>query len=235
MESLSVPTVLHCICVFSRANAGAITRKGQEETLDAASHCGTSKIPSFEGAFVALNESLAKDYAASKREISSILGGDKHQWSCTEVGDGNINFVYILKGPGGSVAIKQGLPYVRIVGEGMPISQERCEYEAKALQKCHELCPEHTPQVFLFDKPMCAIAMQFLPPPHAILRGELVKGRQFPNLAAHMGRYLARTLFFTSDWATTGSDYRSSVHQFGPNTPMCGLTEDVRNMMHALC
>ncbi len=32
-----------------------------------------------------------------------------------EVGDGNINYVYILQGPGGALCVKQGHPYVRIV------------------------------------------------------------------------------------------------------------------------
>ena len=31
-----------------------------------------------------------------------------------EVGDGNINYVYIVEGPKGSVVVKQGLPYIRI-------------------------------------------------------------------------------------------------------------------------
>ncbi len=31
-----------------------------------------------------------------------------------EVGDGNINYVYIVEGPSGAVVVKQGLPYIRI-------------------------------------------------------------------------------------------------------------------------
>lgn len=30
------------------------------------------------------------------------------------MGDGNINFVYIVEGPSGNVVVKQGLPYIRI-------------------------------------------------------------------------------------------------------------------------
>ena len=32
-----------------------------------------------------------------------------------EVGDGNINYVYVLEGPAGSLCLKQGHPYVRIM------------------------------------------------------------------------------------------------------------------------
>lgn len=31
-----------------------------------------------------------------------------------EVGDGNINYVYIVEGPRGALVVKQGLPYIRI-------------------------------------------------------------------------------------------------------------------------
>ena len=41
----------------------------------------------------------------------------------TEVGDGNINFVYIVKGPTGAVCLKQGLPFVRIAGDSWPLTQ----------------------------------------------------------------------------------------------------------------
>lgn len=39
------------------------------------------------------------------------------------MGDGNINFVYIIEGPAGGLALKQCLPYVRCVGESWPLTQ----------------------------------------------------------------------------------------------------------------
>lgn len=41
-----------------------------------------------------------------------------------EVGDGNINFVYIVKGPEGALCLKQGLPFVRIAKD-WPLTQAR--------------------------------------------------------------------------------------------------------------
>jgi hypothetical protein len=46
-----------------------------------------------------------------------------HPWARREVGDGNINFVYIVEGPSGCICVKQALPYVRIVGESWPLTQ----------------------------------------------------------------------------------------------------------------
>ena len=178
--------------------------------------------------FIAFDEELAAEYAANTEAISSILGGDRNQWTCHEVGDGNINFVYILKGPSGEVALKQALPYVRLLGESAPVSQDRIEYEGKALKRCYQLCPEHTPAVYFMDTTMRTIAMQYLRPPFVILRGALVDGHIFPNLGHHMGKYLAQTLFFTSPWATSGHDFRSAANLFGPNSDMCRLSEQVR-------
>ena len=39
------------------------------------------------------------------------------------MGDGNINFVYIVTGPAGAVCLKQGLPFVRIAGDSWPLTQ----------------------------------------------------------------------------------------------------------------
>lgn len=39
-----------------------------------------------------------------------------------EVGDGNINFVYIVKGPQGALCLKQGLPFLRIAHD-WPLTQ----------------------------------------------------------------------------------------------------------------
>jgi hypothetical protein len=41
-----------------------------------------------------------------------------------EVGDGNINYVYVLEGPAGSLCLKQGHPYVRIM-KSWKLSQVR--------------------------------------------------------------------------------------------------------------
>ena len=39
----------------------------------------------------------------------------RHGVQVREVGDGNINFVYIVEGPAGALCVKQGPPYVRIM------------------------------------------------------------------------------------------------------------------------
>ncbi len=45
---------------------------------------------------------------------------------------------------------------------------------------------------------MALIAMEFLTP-HRVLRGEFVGARRYPRVGAHLGLFLARTLFNTSE------------------------------------
>lgn len=53
--------------------------------------------------------------------------------------------------------------------------QDRVRYEADALREQHRLCPEHVPAVYHFDAQNALIVMQYLPPPHVILRKSIVQ------------------------------------------------------------
>jgi 5-methylthioribose kinase len=57
--------------------------------------------------FYILNAATAIEYIERDPSISSRLGGTGKDWNVDEVGDGNLNFVYIVVGPGGSLVLKQ--------------------------------------------------------------------------------------------------------------------------------
>ena len=181
--------------------------------------------------FYALDCDAVLDYCAAKPSVAAALGGASRRahWSAKEVGDGNINFVYIVTdgGSNASVVVKQGLPYVRVVGEAWPLTQERVRYEAEALQFAHGYCPAHVPEVHLYDAAMSVIVMRFLEPPHIILRGGLIAGKTYTRLARHMGEYLATTLFGSSALAVGCETLRKNRAAFGQNEDMCALTEQV--------
>jgi 5-methylthioribose kinase len=225
--------------------AGIITEKGVvQKTSDGNFEIGTflasasasgapvaSETINIPAGFYAMDVSSVLEYCASKPSIASALGGTdtKGAWRAKEVGDGNINFVYIVTGADEkrSVVVKQGLPFVRIVGEAWPLTQERVRYEAEALQTAHGFCPAHVPEVFLYDRTMSVIAMRFLEPPHIISRGGIVKGTTYPRLAEHLGEYLATTLFGSSAIAVGCEAFRTKRQAFGQNEAMCALTEQV--------
>lgn len=89
--------------------------------------------------------------------------------------------------------------------------QERARIEANALTEEAKHCPEHVPLLYHYDPQLALIVMQYLPPPHDILRRALVAGRTFPKLSAHVATFLARTLFRTSLLALDSKTYRSGT------------------------
>ena len=86
--------------------------------------------------------------------------------------------------------------------------QERARFEADALREEARLCPEHVPEVYHFDPQLCLIVMQYLPPPHDVVRHALTAGRIYPKLAQHLATFMARTLFGTSLFALDAKTWR---------------------------
>ena len=67
--------------------------------------------------------------------VAQRVGRDSSSWSVREVGDGNLNLVFIVEGPRGSVVVKQALPYVRLVGDSWPLPLKRSFFEYHALSR----------------------------------------------------------------------------------------------------
>lgn len=86
--------------------------------------------------------------------------------------------------------------------------KDRARIEASALAEEARHCPQHVPTLYHFDPQLALIVMEYLAPPHEILRKSLVSGKVFPNLADHVGTFLAQTLFKTSLLALDTRQYR---------------------------
>jgi 5-methylthioribose kinase len=52
----------------------------------------------------ALAEAAVADYLTGLPAIRARLGGEPLAWRVREVGDGNLNLVFIVEGPGGTSA-----------------------------------------------------------------------------------------------------------------------------------
>ena len=91
--------------------------------------------------------------------------------------------------------------------------QERARIEASALAEEAKHCQQHVPALYYYDPQLALIVMQYLAPPHEILRKSLVSGRIFPRLASHVGTFLAQTLFKTSLLALDTRQYRYAFDQ----------------------
>lgn len=146
----------------------------------------------------------------------------------SEVGDGNLNYVYLVTNrcqPSETVVLKQAVPYLRVVGESWPLTRHRMDIETAALRHFRKLCPQHVPEVFHADPELSVVIMERLQS-HRILRGALLDGLTYENVAAHLSNFMARSLFFGSDLYITADAKKKAVKQF-TNIELCKITEDL--------
>ena len=155
------------------------------------------------------------------------LFAESSQLSCQEIGDGNLNYVFqvtdsITKK---SLIIKQALPYAKIIGESWPLTLKRASIEANVLKKHGEFVPELVPEVYVSDEELAFTIMEDLS--HlTVAREGLINGKSFPRLSHDIGRYLANTLFYTSDFALHPFEKKRLVLEFA-NPELCKITEDL--------
>ncbi|MEM8842806.1 MAG: S-methyl-5-thioribose kinase [Pseudomonadota bacterium] len=155
-----------------------------------------------------------------------VLGGTPEAWRIEEVGDGNLNLVFIVRGPEGALAVKQALPYVRLVGESWPLPLSRAHYEHMALVEQARLAPGRVPAIHHYDETLALIAMEFLSP-HIIMRHGMINGVIYPRFAEEMSTFMAATLFGTSALALSAAAMKTQIAAFAGNTALCKITEDL--------
>lgn len=156
------------------------------------------------------------------------LFSENAQLICKEMGDGNLNLVFRITeqdSSENSAIIKQALPYARVVGESWPLTLDRARIESEALMMQNEICPGSVPKVYHHDKELALTVMEDLST-HIIMRKGLVDRNRYPYFAKHIGAFLARTLFLTSDLALDPESKKQKVMQF-INPEMCRITEDL--------
>ncbi len=158
--------------------------------------------------------------------LAERLGGDPQAWSAVEVGDGNLNLVFILTGPRGQVIAKQALPYVRLVGDSWPLPLKRSWFEYNALTRQASRAPGSVPQVYHFDREQALIVMEFMTD-HRILRLDLIDGIEHPGIARFLGEFCARTLFLSSDLGMPTAARKADLALFADNVELCDITENL--------
>lgn len=154
------------------------------------------------------------------------LGDDPASWQAQEVGDGNLNLVFIVTSPKSSVIVKQALPYVRLVGDSWPLPLKRAYFEYNALIRQAKRDPGMVPDIYYFDEDQAMIVMEFLSP-HVILRHWLMAGTRHNGLGKTMGQFCARTLFRGSDLSMDTTQRKADLALFADNAKLCDITENL--------
>ncbi|MBG0831329.1 S-methyl-5-thioribose kinase [Planomonospora sp. ID67723] len=158
--------------------------------------------------------------------VAARLGGRPGDWRVREIGDGNVNYVFEVRGPAGRICVKQAMPYVRVVGESWPLTPRRTYYEYRALQEHGRLVAARVPEVLGYDPERNLLALEHLAP-HVVLRHGLLHGVRYPRLARQLAEYLAGSMFGTSDLARPAVEKRRLATLFGGNTEMTQIMEDM--------
>lgn len=158
--------------------------------------------------------------------VTQRLGEDASEWTVQEVGDGNLNLVFIVAGARGSVIVKQALPYVRLVGDSWPLPLYRAYYEHCALVRQSQRTSNAVPEVYHFDGTQALIVMEHLTP-HVILRNKLIKGEKVEGLGRFVGVFCAQTAFRGSELCMKSADKKADAGLFSGNVEIPAITESL--------
>ncbi|TPL83030.1 S-methyl-5-thioribose kinase [Mesorhizobium sp. B2-3-13] len=181
----------------------------------------TGKLP-----FEALSVETLATRLSTNEALCAKIGKDASAWKVREVGDGNLNLVFIVEGASGGAIVKQALPYVRLVGDSWPLPLKRSFFEYHALTRQEARAPGSVPAIYYFDEVQALIIMEYLSP-HIILRRALIEGRQLPNIARDIGLFMARTLFRGSDLSMVTKERKADLALFADNVELCDITENL--------
>ena len=165
------------------------------------------------------------EYIRSTSELRDLVDVDAIS-TIEEVGDGNLNLVFIVKDVNGQgVVLKQALPYVRLVGPEWPMTPDRARLEAEAMEAHSTLAPSAVPVLHHFNPERFIIAMEDLSD-HVVWRTALNEGRTDEGVAAALGDYVARIAFGTSIFFVDPEQQKRDMAR-AINPELCTITEDL--------
>ena len=84
--------------------------------------------------------------------LTNCLGDFADQWQVEEIGDGNLNLVFLVRGAKGAAIVKQALPYIRLVGDSWPLPLNRAFFEYHALIRQADATPDLFPKFCILTK-----------------------------------------------------------------------------------
>jgi len=141
--------------------------------------------------------------------------------------EGNVNLLFRVHDqadPQRSLLIKQALPYAwRYPDFKMPVDRARIEVGILRIEGRY--CPDQVPQVYHYDDENHIMVIEDLNR-HLVMREALMQQRRYSQVARHMGIFMARTLFYTSDLHLASEEKKALVPQF-INPVLCKVQEDL--------
>ncbi|SDY57980.1 S-methyl-5-thioribose kinase [Herbiconiux ginsengi] len=174
--------------------------------------------------FSQLRSDSVAAYLASRSALADRIDAARVA-SVREVGDGNLNLVFIVHdASGASLVLKQSLPHVR-TDPSWPMTRERSAREATVLSWHVRADAQHVPAFYDFDAENYVLAIENLSD-HRVWRNELNEGRVHAYAADELGRYIARTAFATSPLGLDALEHKRLIAR-AINPELGQITEDL--------
>lgn len=171
-----------------------------------------------------LSPATVPAYIRASSRLNALV--DVETLAVKEIGDGNLNLVFICRDAGGrSICLKQPLPYVRRVGEGWPLTPRRADAEARSYTVASAVVPELVPTFIGYDAPHFVLALEDLSD-WVVWRSSLNAGAIHPGVAAQMGDYVARMAWATSVFGLPPEEVKRRAAE-AVNPDLCRITEDL--------
>lgn len=171
-----------------------------------------------------LNPGTVAAYIAGNPKLTGIV--DTATLEVSEVGDGNLNLVFVCKdGNGDGICLKQSLPYVRLVGESWPLTPERVVAEARGLAAAATYVSDLVPAYYGVDRENYVLAMENLIG-WDMWRIQLNLGNSHAGVGAKLGRYVAALTFYTSFFSIDQGEIKERLAE-AINPELCKITEDL--------
>ncbi|NNM62832.1 MAG: S-methyl-5-thioribose kinase [Steroidobacteraceae bacterium] len=173
-----------------------------------------------------LDANGVRTWLARLPHVRSRLGGSADDWGVREVGDGNLNLVFLVDGAEGSVCVKQALPYVRAAGPSWPMTPARAHFENAYYRTVAPYVGRRIPEVYHYEPTHYSIVMENLAP-HTLLRYGLIAGNRYERVGRDLGEYIARVAFFTSDLAAPFERKFDDIARFAANKALVRISVDL--------
>ncbi|WP_041083674.1 S-methyl-5-thioribose kinase [Thermotoga profunda] len=170
------------------------------------------------------NEKTVLEYVEKTDLRETILG--KGELSSELISEGNVNLIFRIRNvdSGNSVILKQALPYAwRYPDFKMPVDRQRIEYETLSIES--QYAPDYVPKIYFYDNKTHVLVIEDLKELR-VMREALIDGEIFPKVAKHIGIFMARTLFYTSDLYLSSQKKKEMVINFS-NPVLCKVQEDL--------
>ena len=162
------------------------------------------------------------------------LADDAAEVAVLEVTAGNMNRVFIARGPLGSLAVKQAPPWVQVVGPEWPVDPGRIASEARTYERLALRVPDSIPDIVAFDPDRYVLVMEDLSD-LGVLRDALVRqvvsgaasvDIDYAGLGRVVGRFVGELAASTSSRAL-GHEAHAALVETAANPELCRMTLDV--------